>query len=291
MSALLPPNDNSDDDECESVNVSETVERPFEDPDISRLGRLDLGFPTPLVYLCLQRRHGIHHFPDKDEQKIWLEFKKFDEGTREAEVINPEFVNEEMRSLEADHPIVSVVGNFAVAAFNDARRMVGEHKNLYDFEFMECKYLKHPQFYYFYMIIEVTQKGNSGSYMAEVACDRFDGPSILCKFVLTDYKPCGTKAMAVSYLSCLESICETMDDLFKEKLGRLKELYRNLKDPVRLRAIYEADRLRHLQAKVCEGLRHKLGQHRQFHFPPDRNRMTYQMFGVAMIVVVVWCVG
>lgn len=24
---------------------------------------------------------GIHHFPDKDEQKIWLEFKMFDEGT------------------------------------------------------------------------------------------------------------------------------------------------------------------------------------------------------------------
>nr|GEZ68752.1 hypothetical protein CTI12_AA510230 [Tanacetum cinerariifolium] len=96
----------SDDDERESVNESETVEGPFEDPDISRLGRLNLGIPSPSVYLCLQRRHGICYLPDTDEQKIWLEFKKFDEGT--------------MRSLEADHPIVSVVGNFAFAAFDYA---------------------------------------------------------------------------------------------------------------------------------------------------------------------------
>ena len=39
---------------------------------------------------------------------------------REAEVTNPEFVNEKKRSIDADHPIVSVVGNFAVAAFNKA---------------------------------------------------------------------------------------------------------------------------------------------------------------------------
>ncbi|GJX69342.1 hypothetical protein Tco_0305069, partial [Tanacetum coccineum] len=112
----------SDDDECESVNESETLEGPFEDPDISRLGRLNLGIPSPLVYLCLQRRHGICHRLDKDEHKICLEFKKYAEGT---------------------------------------------------------------------MIIEAIKKGNSGTYIAEVACDRFDGPSILCKFVLTDYTTCG----------------------------------------------------------------------------------------------------
>ena len=39
---------------------------------------------------------------------------------RETELTNPEFVDEKIRSIEADHPIVSVVGNFAVTAFNKA---------------------------------------------------------------------------------------------------------------------------------------------------------------------------
>ncbi|GJW31930.1 retrotransposon protein, putative, ty1-copia subclass [Tanacetum coccineum] len=184
-----------DDDECESVNESETLEGPFEDPDNSRLGRLNLGIPSPSVYLCLQRRHGICHLPYMDEQKIWLEFKKFDEGT--------------MRSLEADHPIVSVVGNFAFAAFDYACWREGEHKNLHDFEFMECKYSKDRQFYHFYMIRPSKKQTAAPTWLKLPATDL----SILCKFVLANHKPC---------------------DLFKEKLGRLHELSRSLKDSVRL---------------------------------------------------------
>ncbi|KAL6528837.1 hypothetical protein OROMI_029013 [Orobanche minor] len=51
----------------------------------------------------------------------------------DSEVTNPkfEFYHEEIRSIGVDHPIVSVVGNFAVAAFNKACKKhvkkVGEH--------------------------------------------------------------------------------------------------------------------------------------------------------------------
>ncbi|GKC42225.1 hypothetical protein Tco_1059947 [Tanacetum coccineum] len=158
------------------------MEGPFEDPDISKLGRLNLGIPSPSVYLCLLRRHGICYLPDTDEQKIWLKFKKFDEGTREAEVINPEFVNEDEE---------------------------GEHKNLHDFEFLECKYSKDRQFNHFYMIRPSKKQTAAPTWLKLPAIDL----SILCKFILANHKPC---------------------DLFKEKLDRLHELSRSLKDSVRL---------------------------------------------------------
>ena len=56
---------------------------------------------------------------------------------------------------------------------------------------MECKYVKAYHFYHFYLIIEAIEEGISGTYLAQVACNSFDGASVLCKFVLTDYEPSG----------------------------------------------------------------------------------------------------
>nr|GFA84485.1 hypothetical protein CTI12_AA267910 [Tanacetum cinerariifolium] len=39
---------------------------------------------------------------------------------RESEGINPKFDDEEIKSIGVEHLIVSVVGNFVVAAFNKA---------------------------------------------------------------------------------------------------------------------------------------------------------------------------
>ncbi|GKF77138.1 hypothetical protein Tco_0229608, partial [Tanacetum coccineum] len=72
--------------------------------------------------ICLVHCFAVteESFPNEEEEKIWLEFKEFDKGTRESEVTNLEFDDGERMSVKADRLIVSVVGNFVVAAFNKA---------------------------------------------------------------------------------------------------------------------------------------------------------------------------
>ena len=59
-------------------------------------------------------------------------------GCKEREV----GVNKEGgRSVDVDHPIVSVLGKFVVASFNNACRN-GEHNHLCNSNFTEFRYLK-----------------------------------------------------------------------------------------------------------------------------------------------------
>ncbi|GJS43653.1 probable tocopherol O-methyltransferase, chloroplastic [Tanacetum coccineum] len=81
----------SNDDECETVNGIKTVDVPLKD-----------------------------NLADAIDDKIRLEFQKFDKGIRQCEGTMPEFHDGERQSIRVDHPIVSVVGNFAVAAFSKA---------------------------------------------------------------------------------------------------------------------------------------------------------------------------
>ncbi|GJT58111.1 quinone oxidoreductase-like protein 2 [Tanacetum coccineum] len=81
----------SDDDECETVNGIKTVE---------------------------------DNLADAKDDKIRLEFQKFDKGIRQCEGTMPEFYDGERQSIRVDHPIVSVVGNFVVAAFSKACKKV-----------------------------------------------------------------------------------------------------------------------------------------------------------------------
>ncbi|GJS69998.1 hypothetical protein Tco_0702839 [Tanacetum coccineum] len=103
----------------------------------------------------------------------------------------------ERMSIDADHPIVSADGNFSVKAFNEACEMAVEEEKL-------------------------------GIYEARVICNRFGGEMILCQFVLTDRKPFGTKAMSGKYFKCLQSIYETVEKLYLEKLTRLEALCKTL---------------------------------------------------------------
>ncbi|GJY82882.1 probable tocopherol O-methyltransferase, chloroplastic [Tanacetum coccineum] len=85
----------SDDDECETVNVIKTVDVPLKD-----------------------------NLADAIDDKIRLEFQKFDKGIRQCEGTMPEFHDGERQSIRVDHLIVSVVGNFAVSAFSKACKKV-----------------------------------------------------------------------------------------------------------------------------------------------------------------------
>ncbi|GJV29285.1 hypothetical protein Tco_1385733 [Tanacetum coccineum] len=185
---------------------SETVKKVT---DCSTLDELNRATVVPLVDPSAVLRNGMllandpnTNLPKENEEKIWTEFIKFDKETGEK------------KTIEVDHPIVSVIGNFAINAFNNACEMhvkKGEHNNLHDFEFVVCGYSKFGTAYHFYMTIEAIEEGNLGTYLAEVICNSSGGARTLCKFVLTDQEPLGTKALAVYYLSCLRTIYKTVD--------------------------------------------------------------------------------
>ncbi|GKE06051.1 hypothetical protein Tco_1398069, partial [Tanacetum coccineum] len=95
--------------------------------------------------------------------------------------------------IKIDNPIVSLIGNFAIASFNKAIEK-GVHKNLRDFEFMECAYIKMRRAeYYFYMTIEAIEEGKLGVYETKVRLEWEDGRKSLCNFLLTDRTPRGKK--------------------------------------------------------------------------------------------------
>ncbi|KAL6560156.1 hypothetical protein OROHE_006394 [Orobanche hederae] len=131
----------------------------------------------------------------RTEKKIWKEFQKFDKKIPGLSSISfPGFEKEKM-PIKIDNPIVSLIGNFAIAAFNEAIEKYvkkGEHKNLRDFEFMECAYIKmRGTEYYFYMTIEAIEEGKLGVYETKVRLEWDDGSKSLCNFVLTDRTPRG----------------------------------------------------------------------------------------------------
>ncbi|KAL6575266.1 ribosomal 40S subunit protein S13 [Orobanche minor] len=134
----------------------------------------------------------------RTEKKIWKEFQKFDKRLYPGltAISFPGFEKEKM-PIKIDNPIVSLIGNFAIAAFNEVIEKYvkeGEHKNLRDFEFMECAYIKmRGTEYFFYMTIEAIEEGKLGVYETKVRLEWDDGSKSLCKFVLTDRTPRGKK--------------------------------------------------------------------------------------------------
>ncbi|GJX53970.1 hypothetical protein Tco_0282339, partial [Tanacetum coccineum] len=131
------------------------------------------------------------------EHEIWLEFAEFDKGkgTAKLDDTNDKYVELGKVSIRLDHPIVLLIGNFAVTAFNKNWEMhikKGEENHIHDFEFMECKYVKADNAYYFFMTIEAIEEGNLGVYEAKVNVNINDDVRItLSKFILSDRTPIG----------------------------------------------------------------------------------------------------
>ncbi|PWA42673.1 hypothetical protein CTI12_AA538640 [Artemisia annua] len=215
-------------------------------------------------------------YPNKIDEKIWKEFEDFDnEECYELDDLLMRSVLEPF-SIEVDHPIVSAIGNFAVKAFNKACEMhvkKSQHNNLHDFELMECKYIKTATSYYFFMVIEALEEGKRGVYEANVICNSFGGCMILCQFVLTGRKPFGTKEMSGKYFKCLQSICETVEQLYLEKLTRLEALYECLEGDERCKAQVYKDRLKKQHTDAVEALHWRLNSLKRTRLP-DCNQMT-----------------
>ncbi|GKA09137.1 hypothetical protein Tco_0688468 [Tanacetum coccineum] len=279
----------SDDDEFKTVNGRETAKPHLNNPGCSKIGRLKRVTPDDLVYPPVMTRSDLNRYfsvwpiwtpyllkltpTTEKEKKTW---QKFEQETLETEVTPGTLIDEEKRSIALDHPIVSDIGNFAVFTYNKACNMhvkMVEH-NLHDIEFMECKYKKVGRIYHFYLTIEAIEEGNLGIYEAEVLCESVAYWRSLCKFNLTNRKPFGMKAMAVSYLSCLRSACKTLDDLFNERMTRLNFLCESLAGGESWAVFGEMERLRELHLETLKGLRKKLYQDAHSLFPSDCDRTT-----------------
>ncbi|GJW78091.1 hypothetical protein Tco_0139773 [Tanacetum coccineum] len=96
-------------------------------------------------------------------------------------------------SIRLDHPIVPLIGHFAVTAFNknwEIHIKKGKESHIHDFEFIECKYVKTHKAYYFFMTIEAIKEGKLGVYEAKVNVDINDDVRItLSKFILSYCTP------------------------------------------------------------------------------------------------------
>ncbi|PWA98035.1 30S ribosomal protein S15 [Artemisia annua] len=134
---------------------------------------------------------------NEEEKKIWKKILKFDEKIPGLTAISLSDSEKERMPIKVDNPIVSLIGNFAIAAFNEVIEKhvkKGEHKNLHDFEFMDCAYIKmRGSEYYFYMTIEAVEEGKLGVYETKVRLEWDDGSKSLSNFVLTDRTPRGKK--------------------------------------------------------------------------------------------------
>nr|GEV01714.1 40S ribosomal protein S13 [Tanacetum cinerariifolium] len=153
--------------------------------DISALQKLPP--PTHKTVRCCSHVYDPNQkFPkatnvplNDDERLIWSEFLDDDK----------DYVLK--RPLEIKNPIVSQIGNFAVAAFNEAVEMYvkeGEANNIHDIEIMKCKYIKMKSAYYFYITIEAIEERKHGVYEAKVDFMRKTSSKTLSHFVLTDCK-------------------------------------------------------------------------------------------------------
>nr|XP_043627719.1 uncharacterized protein LOC122599294 isoform X2 [Erigeron canadensis] len=219
-----------------------------------------------------------YHLPlNEEERKIWLDFKKSDKGNPEFVMIDLTFEQDAVRSIIPSDPIVSVIGSFAVAAFNKAcatHFKKDEQNNLHDFEYMECKYVKDSEDYFFYMSIEAIEEGNLGVYETIVKCSRDDGRRTLLKFVLTDRTPAGTKAMAISLSSCLISLLDTLECVGDKRHCKLCRMHSVTRGVWRGIAAQETVFFSYYLDETVKGIRRVLSLNLQLLFQPECTRKT-----------------
>ncbi|GJT64707.1 hypothetical protein Tco_1016187 [Tanacetum coccineum] len=190
--------------------------------------------------LLLRENDSHTYYPSEYEKRIYIE------------IYNSTQASEEKLSIKVEHPIVSIIGNYAINAFNGAFEQHvknGEHNRLRHFEFLECKFLKFVCGHHFDMTIEAFEEGYIGTYRTEVIWNIDFCAITVCTFVLTNRKPFGTKALAIS----VERKCTA---------------------PERGIAADEIDRIRRLRDKTIEGLKRRQYQDIKLLFPSDCYRPT-----------------
>ncbi|XP_071717969.1 uncharacterized protein [Rutidosis leptorrhynchoides] len=143
----------------------------------------------------------------------------------------------EIRSLELDHPIASLVGNFAVATFNKAYQLLvneKQHKRIDRAEFIKCEYkinFGYFREYFFYMRMKAVEKGKEGFYDTKVICDMVNGNRSLSWFTLAKPTPEITVESSHHYSSSSES--EDEGDYVPEPEFMCTGMRRRLKDATR----------------------------------------------------------
>ncbi|GKB54408.1 hypothetical protein Tco_0905161 [Tanacetum coccineum] len=174
--------------------------------------------------LLLRENDSYTYYPSEYEKRIYIE------------IYNSTQASEEKLSIKVEHPIVSIIGNYAINAFNGAFEQHvknGEHNRLRHFEFLECKFLKFVCGHHFDMTIEAFEEGYIGTYRTEVIWN-------------IDF-------CAITVHISVEIKCT---------------------GPQRGIAEVEIDRIRRLQDKTIEGLKRRQYQDIKLLFPSDCYRPT-----------------
>ncbi|PWA42875.1 hypothetical protein CTI12_AA540920 [Artemisia annua] len=150
---------------------------------------------------------------NQEARECWLEFTK-DALWREdeGEVL-----------VDPHHPIVILMSNFAVSAFNELCRMYykkGQEKNIYGAQVTKFIFTTNDHGCTFFITIEALEEDVLGVYQATVICTIPEGERTLIEFTRLPLSPTGTKYKGMDNL-----ISEKFfSDAVKEKEKYLKSL-------------------------------------------------------------------
>ncbi|GKA78014.1 hypothetical protein Tco_0784551 [Tanacetum coccineum] len=146
-------------------------------------------------------------------RECWLKFKKIalyleDEG----ELL-----------VDPHHPIVQIMSDFVVSAFNELCRMYykkGEEKNIYGAHVTKFVFSTNDHGCTFFLTIEALEEHVVGVYQATVICTIPEGQRTLIEFTRLPLSPIGTKYKGMDDLISEKFI----SDAVKEKEKYLKSL-------------------------------------------------------------------
>ncbi|PWA48417.1 hypothetical protein CTI12_AA491250 [Artemisia annua] len=208
----------------------------------------------------------VNKVPLKEKDHTsWLEFKKLDEG-------RPALTSYECAGLEgkwpidADHPFVTVIRDFATDTFNVLAHMRSKNSLCHP-EVLSCKYMNAYGFYYFYLRMEGIEAGILGVYEVIVACDLIDGSTSLVRLRLLNLKPSGKIATMLPHLISLRSKHKTMKGMERDLKAKLKKTRKSIKGKKNKRKV--AAKLIQLEEehKAIKDKRIMLYQHIQSQIP------------------------
>ncbi|PWA93184.1 hypothetical protein CTI12_AA073490 [Artemisia annua] len=128
-------------------------------------------------------------------------------------------------SIEVDHPFVPVVGDFAVAAFNELCRMYVKkdiEDNVYEAQVIKVTHSLNRYGYNFFITLEAMEENVAGVYEAIVLCHYDDGRQTLIKFIRSPCPPVGMRFKRMVDLIREKSMYAAVKEEKKAKKAELK---------------------------------------------------------------------
>ncbi|XP_071738410.1 uncharacterized protein [Rutidosis leptorrhynchoides] len=184
-------------------------------------------FYEPFSYKNIKKSPNVNNVPLTEEgKKSWVEFKQLAVWKPAGTDIDIKELDDNYLPINVDHPFVSFLHDFIIAAFNEVVHMYGENgksgDNMSNSEVMSCKYKDFGCHFYFYMTIEAIERGKLGVHKVLVGCRHIDGSLTLVRKLHIKRTPKGNVAKNMPRLRDLISKYKTLKGMKIDKEIEIK---------------------------------------------------------------------